>query len=181
MNLCDTKIETERLLLVPSDQQHAEVIFYEFTSEVTELMYPRPSADLDETRRFIADSRKGLEPGTNLHVVILLKDTSEFLGCAGLHDIGSGRPELGVWLKMSAHSNGYGMEAVAGLKHWADENLRCAEYIYPVDVRNSASKRIAIRLGGQIVEEYDEVNQSGKTLHIVTYAVTGCAAGDCGC
>ena len=40
MNLSDTRIKTERLLLIPTEQSHAELYLEEFTAQVTELMYP---------------------------------------------------------------------------------------------------------------------------------------------
>lgn len=172
MNLSDTRIETERLLLIPTEQSHAESYLEEFTAQVTELMYPKPPENLDVVRRFIAESRQGLEAGTNLHMVIVNKTTMEFLGCVGLHSIGSSRPEFGVWIKFSAHGNGFGYEAVQELKRWADENLQCQGYSYPVDVRNFASKRIALSLGGEIIGHYDVENMSGKILHLVTYAIS---------
>ena len=129
ISLHEVKIETERLLLMPTTQDYAEGFFNEFTAEVTEFMFPKPAENLDETRRFIDESRRGLEAGTNLHMVIVDKTTAEFLGCVGLHDIGSGCPEFGVWLKIAAHGNGFGFEAVSALKKWADENLKCEAYL----------------------------------------------------
>ncbi len=43
-------------------------------------------------------------------MVILDRETGRFLGCAGLHELEAARPELGVWLKKSAHGNGFGRE-----------------------------------------------------------------------
>ena len=90
-------------------------------------MYPKPYEDLGEVGRFIAESHQGLEAGTNLHMVILRRRGDECLGCAGLHDIESGCPEFDVWLTETAHGNGFGFEAVSGLRNWADEHLRCEE------------------------------------------------------
>lgn len=171
IRLHEVRIETERLLLTPTTQDYAGEIFNEFTAEVTAFMFPKPAENLNETRRFIAESLRGLEAGTNLHMVILNKNTAEFLGCVGLHDIGSGCPEFGVWLKMAAHGNGFGFEAVSALKEWADKSLECEAYLYPVDSRNMPSKRIPQILGGKIIRRYSEDSMSGKTLHIVTYRI----------
>ncbi len=171
IRLPEVRIETERLLLIPTTQDHAEVFFNEFTSDVTEFMYPKPAENLDETKRFIEESCRGLEAGINLHMVVLDKATAEFLGCVGLHGIGSGCPEFGVWLKIGAHGNGFGFEAVSALKHWADDNLECQAYLYPVDSRNMPSKRIPERLGGTIIDQYSEQSMSGRTLHLVTYKI----------
>jgi RimJ/RimL family protein N-acetyltransferase len=50
--------------------------------------------------------------GAELHLVIRLASTTEFLGVAGLH-IGSSEPEVGFWIKEIAHGMGYGRESIA--------------------------------------------------------------------
>jgi hypothetical protein len=59
-------------------------------------MYPKPAKQIDETLDFINASLKGLENGTNLQLVIMVKVSKEFVGCAGLNNIGQVDPELGI-------------------------------------------------------------------------------------
>lgn len=53
--------------------------------------------------RWAASSLNSLEKGNDLQMVILKKQLNEFIGCAGLHQIGAKDPELGIWIKKSAH------------------------------------------------------------------------------
>ena len=128
---------------------YAEDIFAEFTDEVTKLMYPRAPVEIEETKTFIATSIANLREGSHLQMVILDKATGQFLGCAGLHELESARPELGVWLKMPAHGSDLGFEAVSALVEWARRNLQCRSLRYPVDERNISSRRIPERLEGR--------------------------------
>lgn len=168
MNLLNVKIFTPRLLLKPISMDYKEVIFSEFTEEITTYMYPRPAENITDTETFIQQSLEGLKKGTNLEIVILAKDSQEFLGCAGIHNLNK-EPALGIWLKKSAHGNRYGLEAITALKEWADKNLDYEYLIYPVDKRNIASRKIPESLGGKIVKEYEKLNLSGNILQIVEY------------
>lgn len=163
------QIESKRLLLVPISPAYREIIFQEFTPEVTEYTYAVPSADIAQTDQFIKQSIQQLKNGRELILVILLKETQEFIGCTGLHDINTNTPELGIWIKKSAHGNHYGREAISVLKAWAEQNLDYEYLRYPVDKRNIPSQKIPESLGGVIAAEYDKINLGGKKLHTVEY------------
>jgi len=171
MELSLVEIFTNRLVLLPISQKYKEEIFREFTKEITTYMYPRPPQDIVETEEFINDSLGEIQTGNHLVLVILKKDSQEFLGCTGIHDIHSKHPELGIWLKKSAQGKGYGLEAITALKRWADENLDYEYLIYDVDKANSPSRRIPEKLGGQITREYDKTNLSGRVLYILEYKI----------
>jgi RimJ/RimL family protein N-acetyltransferase len=86
--------------------------------------------------------------GTDLHLVIRLRDHGEFLGRAGLHAIGSAEPELGIWIKETAQSRGYGSEAIAALAAWAAPRFAIANFVWPVAEEDVRSRRLAEALGG---------------------------------
>ena len=70
--------------------------------------------------------------------------------------------ELGLWLKGKVHGQGFGREVVAGLVEWGHASLGNESFIYPVAVQNTASRRIAENLGGEIIgnrtnPKYDSV------------------------
>ena len=66
------ELETERLLLVAITMDYVDVIFDEFTPEVTFYMHPRSPHRIEETMHFIRESRwSGLERGSNLQLVAL--------------------------------------------------------------------------------------------------------------
>jgi RimJ/RimL family protein N-acetyltransferase len=170
-SLLNERIESERLLLLPIDMKYKEEIFEEFSSEITTYMYPAPAKDISETEEFIKDSLKGLGEGTNFQLVILAKDSQEFFGCVGLHHVDRKTPELGVWLKKSAHGKGYGKEAVTAVKKWADENLDYEYLLYPVADKNIASRKIPESLGGKIEREYDEEGAGGNKFHSLEFRI----------
>jgi RimJ/RimL family protein N-acetyltransferase len=89
-------------------------------------------------------------------------DNEECLGMASLEGADSVWPEIGLWLKESAHRQGFGREVVAALVKWGHAFLGKGSFIYPVAVQNIASRRIAEYLGGEIIgtrtnPKYDSV------------------------
>lgn len=164
-------ITTERLLLVPLSLEYAEDLFAEFTDEITEYMYPKTPINIQETIDYITQAIPKMQKGTDMTRVILNKDTKEFLGAGGLHQLDTDTPEPGIWIKKSAHGNGYGKEAIAALKDWAEKNLKYSYLKYPVDKRNIGSRKIAESLGGIIEDEYQKANMAGKMLDEVEYRI----------
>ena len=56
-------------------------------------------------------------------------------------------PELG-WMLYDGHeSKGYATEAATGLRNWAFSNLQHDSFVSYIDLRNTASARVAERLG----------------------------------
>src|SRR6185437_7906372 len=100
-----------------------EYIFKEFTPEITTYMFPSSPKEISETQAYIDSMQPKLQTGEEFPVVILHKTTGEFLGGAGIHKLHTKTPELGIWIKKSAHGNKYGQEAVAGLKKWIDDTI----------------------------------------------------------
>ncbi|MBD2387188.1 GNAT family N-acetyltransferase [Cylindrospermum sp. FACHB-282] len=171
MELLSWQISTNRLLLQPISLKYKEVIFREFTEEITKYLYARPPEVISETELFIHESLLEMQKGEKLTVVILQKDSQEFLGCSGIRDLQSKQPKTGIWLKKSAHGKGYGLETITSLKEWADNNLDYEYLIYPVDRENILSRKIPESLGGVICNEYEETNLSGKILNILEYRI----------
>jgi ribosomal-protein-alanine N-acetyltransferase len=169
MDLSNVRIETERLLLVPVTMQYKEVIFKEFQEPVTEFMYPKAATKIEETEAFIRTSAIQIHGGSDLIMVILNKTTKEFLGCAGLHSLRHDDPELGLWLKLSAHGNKYGLEAMKGAKDWVDKYKDYHHLRYPVVDLNIPSRKIAEGLGGVITKEYTKQMLSGIVYKVVEY------------
>jgi ribosomal-protein-alanine N-acetyltransferase len=170
MNLLNVEITTPRLLLLPITMEYKDEIFSEFTAEITTYMYSCPTQTIAETEAFIQNSIKKLEDGTNLQLVILAKDSKEFLGCAGLYDLDQ-EPQFGIWLKKTAHGNKYGLEVITALKAWADQNLDYKYLLYLVERNNIASRKIPEALGGKVIQEYEEINMSGNVLQTLTYRI----------
>lgn len=171
MDLGNMVILSNRLKQVSISEVYTEVINREFTSEITTYMYPQPASDRSETEAFIAGAMKTNAAGTNLQLVILDKETGEFLGCSGLHEIGSRTPELGIWLKKAAHNHGFGLEAIGAIIQWANANITFDYLKYPVDRRNAPSCRIPAAYGGIVEDAYKSINSSGFELDLIEYRI----------
>lgn len=171
VNLQDFRVESARLFLMPISLDYAEEIFKVFNDEVTTYMYPSTPTKVDDTRDFIRGSIEKLSQGREVVAVILNKDTLEYLGNVGIHHIDTSTPELGIWVKVSAHGHGYGREAVTALKEWADKNLDYTYLIYPVAEANIPSRKIPESLGGVLVSSGPKANQAGKIHQSVTYHI----------
>jgi RimJ/RimL family protein N-acetyltransferase len=99
---------------------------------------------------------------TEIQLVIRLKNTRECLGVTALERPADASPELGIWMKEAAHGRGYGREAIEALVRWASVTIDSDGFLYPVAVENTPSRRIAERLGGEIIAtrpgaKYDSV------------------------
>ena len=170
-NLFNVEIETERLILKPVSLEYKDMIFSEFTDDTTKFMFPSTPKKIEETEKFIKESVDEMEKGINFLISIFDKKTNEFLGGGGIHYLDTENPELGIWIKKSAHGNKYGREAVAGLKEWADKNLEYEYLLYPVVKENIASRKIPESLGGKVTREFIKKKQSGEDMELVEYRI----------
>jgi RimJ/RimL family protein N-acetyltransferase len=153
-------IQSARLQLSEFQITDAEEVFACITPSITRYMRWEPPTWSGYLARCEARLR---DPNLNaLSFVIRRHDNNECLGMAGLEDSDQPSPEMGLWLKESAHGQGFGREVVAALAAWAHENLGKESFIYPVAVQNTASRRIAEGFHGEIIAtrtspKYDSV------------------------
>ena len=136
-------INGERVRLIPIADQYADIIFKEFTDEITQLMVPSTPTHINQIYEFIRASNKNMEENTDLTFAILDNNSDEFLGVCGLHGKPSpDEPILGIWLKKHAHGNRFGQKAIKILADWARENLIFNFMVYPCDRDNIPSRKI---------------------------------------
>lgn len=171
LDLNNVILETPRLRLVPITQKYREDIFREFTDEITLFMNPPTPTTIADVDKFIMDSTAKRTARREIVFAILDKDTGDFFGNCGVHEIDSKTPELGIWLKASIHGSGYGREVMQALKKWIDDTLDYTYILYPVAVENTASRALAEGLGGEAAREYDATTPSGKVMHEVEYRI----------
>lgn len=167
------KIETERLSLVPITLEYTKNIFTEFDAEITKYMFPIPAEDINETMDFINDSIQKNLAWKNIQLVIINKNTKEFIGCVWLHAAETDSPELWIRIKKSVHWKQYWFEAVQWLKNRSDKNMIFDYLYYPVDHRNISSCRIPQRLWWVtdwiiITKDTPDIN---KKLQSITYKI----------
>ena len=143
-------IRSPRLRLSQFEMADADDVFGCITPAVARFMAWEPPRSLSEyeARRQAMLQR---EDRTDLSLVVRRDDSGECLGITGLDDIDLPCPELGIWIKETAHGQGYGREAVRAVAEWASGTLGKEGFVYPVAVQNIPSRRIAKDLGGEVV------------------------------
>jgi len=158
---------------VPISPEYSEIIFKEFTDEITRYMVPAVPANIEEINVFIQSSIRDMEENIDLTLAILKKNDDEFLGVCGLHGkLEPNEPVLGIWLKKSAHGYKYGQEAIKLLADWARKNIMFNHMVYPCDIDNIASRKIAENLNGSIFRTGKVKSMSGRTLNEIAYKIT---------
>lgn len=171
MEVKDIIIESEHLKQVPISHDYKDEIFKEFTSEITTYMFPQPTKDISDTEAFINSSLEKINNNDELEMVILDKNTNEFLGCAWLHNIKTKTPELWIRIKKSAHWHWYGKEAMFSLKKRADENLDYEYILYPVERENYPSRRIPETMWWKTEKKYKSKNAIWWEQDILEYRI----------
>ena len=108
----------------------AREVFDAITPGVTRFMRWQAPASFGE---YVSDRAKRVQEadGTAVSFVIRSADTGEFLGIAGIEDIGAEFPELGIWLKEAAQGRGYGGEAIRAVASWASRTFGKTGFTWP--------------------------------------------------
>jgi RimJ/RimL family protein N-acetyltransferase len=153
-------IQSARIQLSQFQIADAEEVFACITPAITRFMRWEPPTWSAYIAR-CEDRLKAPEPNA-FSFVIRRRDSNECLGMTSVEACGTESPELGLWMKESAHGQSFGREVVTAVAAWAHENLGKKNFIYSVAVQNTASRRIAERLHGEIIEnrtnpKYDSV------------------------
>lgn len=167
-NLSKLTLQTERLTIKAISLKYKGDILREFDENIALYMSPKPS---DNVAQFINQAIKDTKKGNKIYLVILTKHTKEFLGICGIHEIKTKTPELGIWIKKSSHGHKYGQEAIIACKKYLDENVDFEYIKYPVDERNTASRKIPELFGAKVEDSYEETSNSGKKLKILEYRI----------
>ncbi len=169
-NFLNVQIETDRLKLFPISLNYTQDIFTQLTPKVVKYMTLEVHPNLESVENYINERVRRLTSKEGLVMIVIHKNTNEFLGICALHNTNSRKPEIGLWIKSSASGHGFGREAVKGLIKWATENLDFDYLDYPVDGNNSASINLIEKLGGEISNEVEKVTTSdGRKLDIIHY------------
>lgn len=151
MDLSSTNLSSQRLLLKCFSPEDAIEVFEAVTPTVTRFMGFETSPSLEAFEQIWQTWFPMMRLGTDGHFVIRTRSNLEFLGVAGLHDINSVEPKIGIWIKETAHRSGYGRETVAALISFAARELGKRSVLYPVVEQNHPSRRLAESLGGILV------------------------------
>ena len=153
-------IRSPRLQLSPFQMRDAQEVFACITPAIAKFMPWEPPSWSEYVAR--CEKRVQAHEPNKFSFVARRFDNEECLGMASLEDADWVWPELGLWLKETAHRQGFGREVVAALVDWGHASLGKGSFVYPVAVQNIASRRIAENLGGEIIgtrtnPKYDSV------------------------
>ena len=106
-------IQSPRLQLSQFQMMDAQEVFGCITPAIAKFMPWEPPSWSEYVTR--CEKRVQAPEPTKFSFVIRRLDNRECLGMASLEDADSVSPELGLWLKESAHGQGFGREVVAAL------------------------------------------------------------------
>lgn len=98
--------------------------------------------------------------------MIRMRESGLCIGIAGLHALLTRRPELGIWLREDMHGLGIGSEVIGAVVGWASMNFDVESFEYPVAEENTASRRIAERYGGKVMERRTNPKYRAVVYHI---------------
>ena len=171
LDLRGVALATSRLSLRSFTAADAVDSFQAATPTLTRFMAWDPSPSLSAFAEVWGAWLPKMAAGTDLALVVRLTSTREFLGMVGLHQIGSAEPQIGIWIKEAAHGLGYGREAVPATIAWASQRMGAAGFIYPVAVKNAASRHLVESLGGALVGARELRKPSGVVLEEVVYKI----------
>jgi RimJ/RimL family protein N-acetyltransferase len=160
-------IHSLRLQLSQFQMIDAQDVFACITPAIARFMPWEPPSWSEYLAR--CEKRAQAPEPNNFSFAIWRLDNRECLGMASFEDADSVSPEVGLWLKESAHGQGFGREVVAALVEWGHATLGKESFIYPVAVQNTGSRRIAEILHGEIIG-----NRKNPKYDSVVYRIPFC-------
>ena len=135
------KIKTERLILKPISYDYIENIDTEMILNITRYMKLNSSEKIEDSKQIIQKSLEEMKKGNILQMVIIEKDSNEFIGLTGLYEINTVEPFLEIWTKKEARKKGYGLEAMNGLLEWAEKNIKFNNIYYSLRKKNIIKRK----------------------------------------
>lgn len=153
-------LQSRRLQLSQFQIEDAPEVFGCITPAIAKFMPWEPPSWSEYLTR--CERRVEAAEPNKFSFVIRRLDNGECLGMASFEDVDSVSPEVGLWIKESAHKQGFGGEVVAALVEWGHATFGKRSFTYPVAVQNTASRRIAEKLHGEVIDnrtnpKYDSV------------------------
>lgn len=148
--------ETERLLIRaprPGDGKAVNVAIMESLDELRPwFIWLKTIPAVEDTETNIRQACANYILRQGLRKLIFLKETGEFVGSSGFHDIDWRIPkmEIGYWGRTKFTGQGLMTEAVQGLCGYAFETLGVKRLEIRCDATNERSRKMAERLGFQL-------------------------------
>lgn len=156
-------IETERLILrklIPSDDE--AMFLLDSNPNVHRYLGNKPVTSIEESREYINNILiQYIQNGVGRFAVIL-KETNEFIGWAGLKFITEPVNErlnfydIGYRFIEDYWGNGYGQEAAKAWLAYGFKQLKIQKICAYADVKNKESRKILEKIGLQPISEFDD-------------------------
>lgn len=160
---------SDRLKFSIVNDLYVEDIFNALTPTVAKYLPFIPTGKKEDTFGFVAYSLGQLEQQKDITLVATDKETGEFMGCCGIHDICEESISLGIWLKESANGKGYGTEIIKALEQFVFDYISVDYLIYNVDKNNEGSVHIAEKLGYVYHSSFVRKISDEKALDMLHY------------
>jgi ribosomal-protein-serine acetyltransferase len=143
-------LKTERLELEPVSPAHAESLFQAVVDSRPELLPWMPWArepTLEGTRNQAEISQRAWRQDGEFHFCLVDRGTRQVLGIAGLNRNRDGSAELHYWIRSDHSRRGLTTEACRALIDWAPRALGVRRLTLWAGRDNTASRRVATKLG----------------------------------
>jgi RimJ/RimL family protein N-acetyltransferase len=170
-DLSRISISSARLTLRSFTAGDAADSFAEANARIAEYMSWNRSTSEAEFEALWQGHLSDMSAGKDLHLIVRLARTNEFIGASGLHPAEADLLETGIWIKESAQGCGFGREAVAAVVKWASETFRPSSFLYPVVDENKPSRRLAEALGGEILGTRQRQKPGDKVRTLLLYRI----------
>jgi RimJ/RimL family protein N-acetyltransferase len=165
------ELTSERLVLKPCRPEDTPEVFAPITPTLARWMSWEPARSIEELETVFAAMAERTAAGREVALVARRAADGEFLGMTGLNALDTAEPETGIWIKESAHRQGFGRECVTAVLGFAGEVLGLPALVYPVVEENLPSRRLAQSLGGVIVGARILTKPSGLRRPMVVYRI----------
>lgn len=147
------EIETERLLLRMPRPGDGKTVNAAIRASISELQpwlpFARNLPSPEETEINTLEAHVHFLKKEVLRYLIFNRETGEFIGSTGFHDIEWGIPkmEIGYWIDARRSGFGFMTEAVTALTVLAMEGFGCSRLEIRCDAENAKSRAIPEKLG----------------------------------
>ena len=121
-------IQSPRLQLSEFQMTDAPEVFACITPAISKFMPWEPPSWSEYVAR--CEKRAQAPEPNQFSFAIRRRDNNECLGMASFEHADSVSPEVGLWLKETAHRQGFGREVVAALVKWGHTTLGKESFIY---------------------------------------------------
>ena len=167
-----TMIETERLELRMPQPGDGRAVNAAIKASLTELQpwlgFARSNPSVEETETNTREAHAKFITRESLRYLIFLKDTDEFVGSTGFHNIDWSvrKFEIGYWIDTRMSGNGYMAEAVGKLTKLALNELNGKRVEIRCESTNDKSRAVPERLGYELegILRNEDLSVDGERL-----------------